>query len=141
MTNFEKYFGELKTVAFAVVMGKPVDCDDDVLCDTCDLFYNTVAVDCYDARMEWLKAEYTDPPETIIPEDTPIDTRVLVSSDGIKWCKKYYAGCVNGEYYAWTYGATSWSCESDGCKTSWRYMKLYNKEEEINEMHKERWNS
>ena len=94
MTNFEKYFGELKTGAFAVVMGKPVDCDGDVPCDACDLFYNTDVVDCYDARMEWLKAEYTDPPETIIPEDTPIDTRVLVSSDGIKWRKKYYAGAL-----------------------------------------------
>ena len=58
MTNFEKFSNDIDTTLFAVVKGKPVDCDGAVDCDECDLFCKDVRVPCVSKRMEWLKAEY-----------------------------------------------------------------------------------
>lgn len=63
---------------------------------------------CAIARMEWLKAEYEEPKITI-PEGAPVDTKVLVSDNGEDWFRRHYAGCVDGKYYAWNEGRTSWS--------------------------------
>ena len=76
MTNFEKYSKDMDTTIFAVVKGKPVDCDATVPCNECDLFCKDGILACVIRRMEWLKSEYEEP-KINIPEDTPIDTRVL----------------------------------------------------------------
>lgn len=50
-----------------------------------------------------------------------LDTKVLVSNDGEKWFKRYFAKRKDGKYYTWYQGATSWS--TDRMET-WEYAKL-----------------
>lgn len=65
--------------------------------------------------------------ESIDWENISVDTKILVSIDGEKWNKRYFAKYVNGKVYVWDYGATSFS--SNHC-TKWAYAKLYEEEEE-----------
>ena len=130
MTNFEKYYIDLVSVGFALVKGKPANCRA-ISCSECDFGEGDnptyFSAYCNNKRMEWLKAEYEEPKITI-PEGTPVDTKVLVSMDGIKWIKKYYAGKRNGKHVVWQHGATSWTCEPDEI-SQWGYMKLAKEEE------------
>ena len=73
--------------------------------------------------MYWLLQEYVEP-KINIPDDTPIDAKVLVSDAGEDWFKRHYAGCVDGFHYAWNEGRTSWSSNPSN-KIAWEYMKLY----------------
>ena len=73
--------------------------------------------------MYWLQQEYIEP-KINIPKNTIIDTKVLVSNDGITWNRRYYAGPMNGTHYVWNDGRTSWTAEPYQ-KKSWEYMKLY----------------
>ncbi len=123
MTNFEKYSKDMDTTIFAVVKGKPVDCDATVPCNECDLFCKDGILACVIRRMEWLKSEYEEP-KINIPEDTPIDTRVFVSVNGKYWAKRHYAGFKDGKHYVWASGKTSWTCDPDEI-IQWEYMKLY----------------
>ena len=132
MTNFEKYSGALKTTKFGLINGVPVECDkilnsfEHDPCERCR-FYSDIDADrtksCGEFRMYWLQQEYIEP-KINIPEGTPIDTRVLVSDDGKNWIKRHYAGNMNGIYYAWNEGRTSWT-SAPKQKISWEYMKLY----------------
>ena len=120
MTNFEKYFNDLTTASFGLLDGKPIACCIES-CGKCD--FNHSDKDCSIAKMEWLKAEYKEPKITI-PDETPVDTKVLVSENGEYWIKRHYAGNMNGIYYAWNEGRTSWT-SAPKQKISWEYMKLY----------------
>lgn len=53
-----------------------------------------------------------------------IDTRVLVSDDGINWHKRHFARYTCGRVYTWVYGSTSWSKENASDVAPWRYAKL-----------------
>lgn len=53
-----------------------------------------------------------------------IDTRVLVSDDGINWHKRYFARYTCGRVYTWGYGSTSWSKGNASDVAPWRYAKL-----------------
>lgn len=53
-----------------------------------------------------------------------IDTRVLVSDDGINWHKRYFARYTHGRVYTWGYCATSWSNPNADGAMPWRYAKL-----------------
>lgn len=64
--------------------------------------------------------------ESIDWENISVDTKILVSIDGEKWNKRYFAKYINGGVYAWDCGATSFS--SNHC-TKWAYAKLYKEEE------------
>ena len=123
MTNFEKHFDDLYSVNFAVVNGDISVCET-TPCSVCKFSERNTGTDCYIGRMEWLKAEYEEPKKINIPDDTPIDSKVLVSTNGTKWIKRYYAGKRNGKHVVWQYGATSWTCEPDEI-SQWEYMKLY----------------
>ena len=68
--------------------------------------------------------------EPIDWENISVDTKILVSTDGEKWNKRYFAKYINGKVYAWDCGATSFS--SNHC-TKWAYAKLYEEEEEEEE--------
>ena len=123
MTNFEKYSKDLVSTNFAVVKGTIVFCDG-TPCSVCDLLKEKdTCTRCDVSRIKWLKAEYEEPKITI-PEGTPVDTKVLVSMNGTKWIKRYYAGKRNEKHVVWSYGATSWTCEPDEI-SQWEYMKLY----------------
>ena len=56
-----------------------------------------------------------------------VDTKILVSENGKKWEKRYFAKYKYGKVYAWDYGATSYSGKH--CST-WKYAKLYEEGEE-----------
>ena len=129
MTNFEKFSNDIDTTNFAVINGNPVNCFC-VYCGECefwesrDIKYHEEI--CNEKRMEWLKAEYKGSKKINVPEDTPIDTKILVSEDGLNWDRAYYAGCEDNKHYVWIEGYTSWVAEQCVCneKTSWPYMKL-----------------
>lgn len=54
-----------------------------------------------------------------------IDTPILVSMDGEKWYKRYFALFDRGDVLAWEYGATSWSIDdADDEVYRWNYAKL-----------------
>lgn len=53
-----------------------------------------------------------------------IDTPVLVSSNGIKWHKRYFAKADYLDVWVWDNGATSWSVDSDKDVTNWTHIKL-----------------
>ena len=53
-----------------------------------------------------------------------IDTRVLVSDDGVNWHKRHFARYTCGRVYAWGYGSTSWSKGNASDVAPWRYAKL-----------------
>lgn len=53
-----------------------------------------------------------------------IDTRVLVSDDGINWYKRHFARYTCGRVYTWGYGSTSWSKGNASDVAPWRYAKL-----------------
>lgn len=131
MTNGEKYKEELLEIAknddgiFAVnsISNKVVPCIP-LPCKNC-LFD---ATNCRGRKIEWLFAEYKEL-KINIPPDTPIDTKVLASHDGINWNKRYYAGHINGKYWTWSNGVTSWSAVNENDVTSWKYMRLADGEE------------
>lgn len=53
-----------------------------------------------------------------------IDTRVLVSDDGVNWHKRHFARYTCGRVYTWGYGSTSWSKGNVSDVAPWRYAKL-----------------
>ena len=55
----------------------------------------------------------------------PVDTRVLVSSDGKDWYRRYFAKYENGMVYCFDSGATSFSVDRDSYISDWEYVKLY----------------
>ena len=56
----------------------------------------------------------------------PVDTKVLVSSNGENWYRRYFAKFEEGKVYCFDSGATSFSVEDyDYEVTIWKYVKLY----------------
>ena len=53
----------------------------------------------------------------------PIDTPVLVSNNGEKWYRRYFAGIRNGYREAYDVGATPWSVY-DNRTCAWPFMKI-----------------
>lgn len=51
----------------------------------------------------------------------PVDTKILVSTDGIDWYKRYFAKYEGGKVYAWNNGFTSWTAVD---VVDWYYAKL-----------------
>ena len=123
MTNREKFKDELDKILvplITVIDGKPVTCVD-AECEGC--FFEKIcgrAGHNHDV-IDWLNAEYQEPP--VDWSKVPIDTPVLVSCDGERWYRRYFAGMRGGEPETYDCGATSWSV--DDMRTCWwKYMKL-----------------
>lgn len=55
-----------------------------------------------------------------------VDTKILVSDDGVVWRKRYFAKYENDKVCAFVGGATSFSYR--GSYISWKYAKLYEEE-------------
>nr|DAM50684.1 MAG TPA: Exonuclease V - a 5' deoxyribonuclease [Caudoviricetes sp.] len=122
MTNREKFKDELDEMLLAflaVVEEKPAHCED-MDCQECDFRGKCpVREKCV---IDWLNAEYQDPP--VDWSKVPIDTPVLVSDDGEKWHKRYYAGVGDdGDPKVYSFGQTSWS-GTDGARISYEFMRL-----------------
>lgn len=115
--------------------GEVVPCNTGLKCEDCALGGDG---NCRKKFIEWCNAEYKEPQKITIPEDTPIDTKIIVSEDEEKWIKRYFAGFgKDGTVLAWVDGATSWSIPS-GCifelvTRKWKFAKLAS--EENNDQH------
>lgn len=132
MTNYEKYKDELikkaiiKTpIAMDIHTDKIVDCQD-ITCEDCkfDISNNECGM------KEWLDSEYVESKkEEVDWSKIPIDTKVLVSSDGVTWYKRYFAGvlCKTGCPQVFANGADNWS---NSLTESWKYIKLYEEDKE-----------
>ena len=53
-----------------------------------------------------------------------VDTPVLVSVNGVKWYKRYFAKADYCDVYVWNKGVTSWSIENVNDTEVWNHMKL-----------------
>lgn len=98
---------------------KIVVCNDIGCCD-CDFFkeYN-----CEKEKKKWLNEEHIENEKPVNPH-WDVDTKVLVSSDGMNWKKRYFSiFCDTSEkpYACFFDGSTSWSAEG---VTYWKYAKL-----------------
>lgn len=133
MTNYEKYKDSIIKTLF-IKGGNGVDkktgevhsCNLLDYCENCQF--------CGDCRSDtirkWLDSEYVEPKkEEVDWSKVPIDTKVLVSVDGINWYRRYFAGIDThtNEYLAWYDGATSWANRS---AMSWKYIELYKEDKE-----------
>lgn len=131
MTNYEKYKDELikkaiiKTpIAMDIHTGKVVDCGN---MDCRDCGFSTGKGCCIE---DWLDSEYVESKkEEVDWSKVPIDTKVLVSSDGVTWYKRYFAGvlCKTGCPQVFANGADNWS---NSLTESWKYIKLYEEDKE-----------
>ena len=123
MTNREAYKDALDTIlanAIAVVDGKPEPCAT-ASCKRCLFLVNCREHGNEKDSLEWLNAEYQEP--SVDWSKVPIDTPVLVSSDGEIWYRRYFAGMRDGKPETYNSGATSWSVD-DNRTCVWKYMKL-----------------
>lgn len=125
MKNGEKFEKEIwdkacKGLKIAVIDGSPKACFD-FECKKCEIETTCFREGYRKAIQEWCESEYIEPKITI-PADTPVDTKVLVSLDGNRWSKRYFAKISDGRIFAWYNGKTSWS--ADGEMTEWEYGKL-----------------
>ena len=131
MTNFEKYGKDIivgliseRECGINAKNGELIDCNSKYIedCDKC-LFNGECRVE--EKIRNWLNAEYQE----VDWSKVPIDTKVLVSDNGINWYRRYFAGvdrCTN-ERLAWLDGATSWANRST---RPWKHVKLYKEDEE-----------
>ena len=126
MTNFEKYKKQMEEFIYntkdsnlAVADGKIIKCED-VPCSECELSKKSyIGLDCFSRILLWLCEEYQEP--SIDWSKVAVDTKVLVSDDGGKWFRRYFASYEDGRVYVWGYGATSWS---NNLTASYNYAKL-----------------
>ena len=65
-------------------------------------------------------------------DDFEIDDKVMVSMDGVKWFKRYFAGVstYSEEVKCFNHGATSWS--EDGNTSNWEHCRKPTAEELLN---------
>ena len=128
MTNFEKYKKQIpeliyntKDPSLAVVGSKVINCRD-ARCSECEFSKKKskyVGISCFGKLLVWLCEEYQEPP--VDWSKVAVDTKVLVSDDGEKWFKYYFARYEDGRVCVWYGGGTSWNT----CLTSsWEHAKL-----------------
>lgn len=130
MTNYEKYKDEIDeifdtndgTIAINKNTNEITNCSD-FECSKC-LFsaqYNNT-ISCAITMAKWLVAEYVEP--EIDWTKVQVDTPVLVSDDGIKWFRRYFAKVSSsGTIYVYCNGATSWSADGDS-PVQYKYAEL-----------------
>ena len=126
MTNFEKYGKQMldfidnnKAQTPAIVDGKFTKCGN-THCSKCSLGKEKYqGLYCGNRILLWLCEEYQEP--SVDWSKVPVDTKVLVSDDGEKWFKRYFAGYEDGRVYVWYSGGTSWS---NNLTSPYNYAKL-----------------
>lgn len=134
MTNYERYKDEIDeifdrndgTIAINKNTNEITNCSD-FECSKC-LFsarYNNT-ISCPITMAKWLVAEYVEPVEPEVDwSKVPVDTPVLVSHDGKKWCRRHFSRVINGIPYAWMYGSTSWTAhDNHNNEMTYHYIKL-----------------
>lgn len=127
MTNYEKYKDDIIKTLFTKG-GIGIDKKTGELRSCCMLDYCKNCQfngDCRsDTIRKWLDSEYVEPEKGEVDwSKVPIDTKVLVSNDGVTWYKRYFAGvlCETGCPQVFANGADNWS---NSLTESWKYVKL-----------------
>lgn len=123
MTNMEKYKDTLTDIlsgVIAVVDGEPILCKN-ANCRECLFTKNCGKNEHKQEIIDWLNAEYQEP--SVDWSKVPIDTPVLVSSDGEIWYRRHFAGMRDGKPETYDLGATSWSADFQHTCT-WKKVKL-----------------
>lgn len=131
MTNFEKYGKELisdllnKDDRYSInkETGKIELCNR-LPCDNC-LFLDNDDDDndyCFDKDIleKWLNEEASE----VDWSKVPVDTKVLVSDDGITWFNRYFSHYAYKKAYIFNNGCTSWTTPDSSKVTYWKYTKL-----------------
>lgn len=136
MTNLEKYKKQIpeliyntKDQSLAVVDSKVIHCRD-ARCSECEFSKNKreyVGINCFGKLLVWLCEEYQEP--SVDWYNVAVDTKILVSDDGEKWFKRYFAKYEDGKVFTWLNGSTSWTADDIPAittkrYTSWEYAKL-----------------
>ena len=88
--------------------------------DTC---FGIAGLDVEDRNaVPWKDSLLKRPHEWQVPDaDTPIDTKVWVWSRETRWVKRHFAAVVNGKFFAWANGGTSWNADH---QIQWEYAVL-----------------
>lgn len=123
MTNFEKYKDLIQD---SIANGWGIGIDEytkqitscfNLSCADCEFRSNSAS--CAARLIKWLYEEYQE--STVDWSKVPVDTKVLVSDDGGKWFKRYFASYEDGRVYVWYGGGTSWS---NNLTSPYNYAKL-----------------
>lgn len=133
MNKAEKYKEQIvkilmetgRNIAVNKETDEPMSCEHEN-CTKCKFFYYKNYT-CCTRRADWLNEEHNT---YTIPIDAPIDTKVLVSNDGIQWQRRYFSHFSNDErkpYACFCGGDTSWVTTST---VNWEYCKLWSEAEE-----------
>lgn len=126
MTNFEKYGKNIiidlimdtdsgidkKGKTFECPKNPPEDCNKKCI----------LQGKCFNKNLleEWLSEEYID----VDWSKVPVDTKVLVSDDGLIWYKRYFAHYKDKCIYVFNSGFTSWTVPHNFNVNFWKYTKL-----------------
>lgn len=106
MTNFEKYKDEIKEIfkeGSTCGIRNFIEHNIEHNKDHCIL-------DCHVCRksiIEWLESEYKEP--EVDWNKVEVDTKILVSDDGVTWKNRYFARNEGERIFFFAGGATSWS--------------------------------
>lgn len=132
MLNIEYYKDELKeiiirNIGIDSITGKPKMCDE-LFCLDC-VFKDQDA--CSPKKVEqWLQSEHV---EQVDWSKVEVDTPILVrNTEKEEWQKRHFARFKNGKVYAWYDGLTSWSTAGEDDVNFWKYAKLAESEEYMN---------
>lgn len=124
MTNFEKYKSKVLELGNSFAIDKSsgeVDSCIFVKCHNCRFYRNETS--CRTITLRWLYEEYEEP--TVDWSKVPIDTKVLVSDDGVTWQKRHFAGAkLGGKPTVYLNGQTSWSAGDTTGWVKYKYTKL-----------------
>lgn len=133
MTNKEKHVDVLVKAAFSGSglcfdkHGNFKSCSY-IDCKECKFFVSGCNYNQYSENeiIEWLNQEYEEPKIDPRLYDAPVDTKILVSSDGKKWAKRYLCKIEGDRASAFNLGTTSYSCGDEVPVTyNWDYAKLW----------------
>ena len=132
MTNKEKFKDKMLDIAiekfgFAVDShGNVEDCRS-LQCVDCKFYKDEEnhTVYCLGRFKEWLEEEYKEPKIDPRLYNAPVDAKILVSKDGIKWWKRYFCKIERDRVFAFSDGSTSFSCYSEYDIAGWSYGKLW----------------
>lgn len=135
MTNKEKFMDKMLEDAinrtfFAVDSNGNLAVCSSIRCQDCK-FYNETngnTINCVGDFKKWLEAEYKE--QKIDPRlhDAPVDTKILVSNNGISWVKVHFCKIENGKVFVFSDGRTSFTCEGEDDINVWIYGKLWEEE-------------
>lgn len=130
MTNREHYTEQIleiaccgEAVAFDAERNEIAPCAE-LSCDNC-FFYTSP--NCKERITEWMNEEYIDPPQTDWSK-VEVDTKVLVSDNGVNWYRRRFAKYEDEKVYVYPNGTDSWSDGSDEYANDcvvWKYVKLW----------------